>query len=82
MLVFYAYDNPNPLIMNGNAESYFEGTIYNHYGECQLNGGGNTLAFDAQVVCDTIDLIGNSDLNMIYNPATKYFPPIIVDLVE
>jgi hypothetical protein len=82
MLIFYAYDNPNPLIMNGNADSYFEGTIYNHYGECQLNGGGNTEAFDAQVVCDTIDLIGNADLNMIYNPATKYFPPIIVDLVE
>lgn len=82
MLVFYAYDNPNPLILNGNADSYFEGTIYNHYGECQLNGGGNTNAFDAQVVCDTIDLIGNSDLTMIYNPATKYFPPITVDLVE
>ena len=82
MLVFYAYDNPNPLILNGNADSYFEGTIYNHYGECQLNGGGNTEAFDAQVVCDTIDLIGNADLNMIYNPATKYLPPITVDLVQ
>jgi len=82
MLVFYAYDNPNPLILNGNTDSYFEGTIYNHYGECQLNGGGNTEAFDAQVVCDTIDLIGNADLNMVYNPATKYFPPITVDLVE
>ena len=82
MLVFYAYDNPNPLIMNGNADSYFEGTIYNHYGECQLNGGGNTNAYDAQVVCDTIDLIGNADLNMIFNPATKFLPPITVDLVQ
>ncbi len=82
MLVFYAYSNDDILILNGNADSYFEGTFFNYSGECQLNGTGNTRAYDAQFVCDTIDLIGNSDLNITYNPETKYPPPTVIDLVE
>ena len=82
MLVFFGYDNYDDLIWNGNGDSFFAGTLYNYNGECQLNGTGNSLAYDAQVVCDTIDLIGNAELIIAYNPETKYLPPTVIDLIE
>lgn len=82
MLIFYSYDNNRDLLINGNAGSYFEGTIYNYGGDCQLNGSGASVGIDIQLVCDTIDLIGTADLVINYNPDNHYIPPITIDLVE
>lgn len=82
MLVFQQYGNASTFISNGNAGSYFEGTIFVPDAECRINGSGSTTALDVQVVCNTILLLGTADLYLNYNSSTKYIPPITIDLVK
>ncbi len=82
MLIYYAPTNTSDLVLNGNAGSYFEGTIYNPSGECQVNGSGATAAVDIQVICYNIDLIGAADLVINYNSSNHYVPPVDLDLME
>ena len=82
MLIFQAYGNNSELKLNGNADSYFEGTVFVPDANCQINGTGTSVALDMQVVCDTIEFIGTADLYIDYDDSTKVDDPIILDLYE
>lgn len=82
MLVFQAYGNTEGLVMNGNAGSYFEGTIFVPDANCRINGSGATNALNIQVVCDTIAFIGTADMYLVYTQEDKYIPPKSIDLVQ
>ncbi len=82
MLIFQAYGNTEELVMNGNAGSYFEGTIFVPDANCKINGSGATTALNIQVVCDTIDFIGTADMYLVYTEEDKYIPPKSIELVQ
>ncbi len=82
MLFFHDYGNTSLFNLNGNAESFFEGTIFHPDGECQINGTGSSEGMDVQVVCDTIDLIGDAELYISYNEGKQWVPPQTIDLEQ
>lgn len=82
MLFFFAYNNNSDLLLNGNGDSSYVGTIFNYNGECTLSGTGDAVAFNAQVVCDKIELSGTAYLDITYNPEEQFLPPTNIDLTE
>ncbi len=82
MLIFYAYDNYDTVVLNGTAASYFEGTIFNYNDLCKINGTGSLDSYNTQIVCNTIELIGTTDVGISYNMEDQYPPPTTIDLVE
>jgi len=82
MLFFFAYNNNSDLLLNGNGDSTYMGTIFNYNGECTLSGTGDAVAFNTQLVCDKIELSGTADLDITYNPEEQYLPPTNIDLME
>lgn len=82
MLFFFSGSNDADLSIAGNAASEFSGTIYNYDGECSLTGTDESVAFNTQVVCDTIEVSGTGYLDITYNPEEVYKPPVNIDLVK
>ncbi|MEJ2759408.1 MAG: Tad domain-containing protein [Anaerolineales bacterium] len=82
MLIFYAYDNYDTVAMNGTADSYFEGTIFNYNDLCRINGTGSLESYNTQVVCNTIELMGMIDVGITYIPEEEFIPPTKLDLME
>lgn len=82
MLIYQAYGNTDTVILNGNAGSYFEGTIFAPDANCRINGSGATNALNIQVICDTISFIGTADMYIVYTGEDKYIPPKAIDLVQ
>ncbi len=84
MVFFQAYNNTREFILNGNADSYYQGTFFVPDAHCRINGCGDGTGVDAQFVCDTIGFIGTTDINLIFDPTTKYVPPppTTISLVE
>ena len=82
MLIYQAYGNTSSLTINGNVDSYYEGTIFVPDGNCNMSGTQETVSQDIQVICDTVDIGGNAELRINYNDDNKYVPPFIIDLVK
>lgn len=82
MLFFFSGSNDADLSIAGNAASEFSGTIYNYDGDCSLTGTDESVAFNTQVVCNTIEISGTGYVDITYNPEESYHPPINIDLVE
>jgi len=80
-MLFYVPDGYD-VTLNGNTNSYLQGTIYAPKSFCKLNGSGSTTAVDLSLVCDTIDLLGNSELFIDFHDANQYIPPTNLDLMK
>lgn len=73
------------LTINGNSESYYEGTIYAPAvanPTCKLNGSSDTDGFNVQLVCDSINVNGDGTLNIFFDNTVSYIPPVEIDLWE
>jgi hypothetical protein len=80
-MLFYVTSG-GAVTINGNENSYFEGTVYAPDSECTLNGGGNTRGYDLSVVCNIINLGGGAELYIDFDNANHYQPPTTIDLIE
>mgnify|MGYP000340451207 FL=1 len=80
--IYQAYGNTDDLVINGNTDSYLEGTIFVPDADCTFSGTEETVSQDIQVICNTIAVSGTSELRINYNDDNKYIPPFIIDLVE
>lgn len=74
------------LTINGNADSYYEGTIYvpndAQSPACKLNGESSSDGYNVQLVCDTIQVNGTGDLVIHFDDSVSYIPPVEIDLWE
>jgi hypothetical protein len=71
--------------VTANAGSSLVGTVYapgDPDPTCKLTGSGLTDGYNLQLVCNTISLIGGAGLNIVYDGANPYIPPISIDLIE
>ena len=82
MLIYQEYGNTSGLTINGNVNSYYEGTIFVPDANCNISGTEETVSQDMQMICDTIDVSGGAELRINYNDDKKYHPPMTVDLVH
>jgi hypothetical protein len=59
--------SPTSCKINGGATNVFSGTIFAPYCNCSINGGSEPTAFDAQLICYTVNISGTSTINFIYD---------------
>jgi hypothetical protein len=80
MLIYRHPDNTSEIILSGNGNSYYEGSIYALGSPCTLLGTAGGVGFQTNVFCDTVDVGGNGDLNIVYNEGLNYKIPAMLDL--
>ncbi|MDX1600177.1 MAG: pilus assembly protein TadG-related protein [Anaerolineales bacterium] len=72
LLIYQAVGNTDMATINGGSDSTWTGTMYFPSAEVQVNGGGGTDGFNSQVIGDTVDMSGSSDINITYNEDENY----------
>jgi Flp pilus assembly protein TadG len=71
------------LTINGNSDSYYQGTAYvptPGNPSCKLNGSSDSDGYQLQLVCDSININGDGTLVLTYDEANLYKPPVKIDL--
>ena len=58
---------PVDCTINGDVNNHFIGSIWAPYCNCTLNGSGDSYAFDAQLLCYTVDIKGGGIVNFTYD---------------
>jgi hypothetical protein len=80
MLIYRHPDNTHEIILSGSGNSYYEGSIYALGSHCTLLGTAGGVGFQTNVFCDTVELGGDGDLDIIYNEDVNYKIPASLDL--
>jgi Flp pilus assembly protein TadG len=89
MLFYMDYGNDGTLSFNGNGDTSYTGTIFapsppgnsgNH--KCTLNGNSDDVGYNAQIICDSVMVTGNNDLNITYIEEENFQLPPSVDLFQ
>jgi len=80
MLIYRHPDNTSEIILSGNGNSYYEGSIYALGSPCSLMGTAGGVGFQTSVFCDTVDVGGTGDLDILYNEGLNYQIPAVLDL--
>jgi hypothetical protein len=66
-LIYMAEGNTSTVNIEGNATSYFEGTIYSPDGKVFLAGTSDTTTFKTQVVAKDIEVTGSGEVNINFD---------------
>lgn len=89
MIVYMPPENTSLIDMNGNSGSIYTGTIFApglaspaSQPKCSVGGNGDSIAFNAQVICNTVEMYGNGTLYITFNEEDNYRLPPIIELVE
>ena len=84
LLIYQALGNTSMATINGSSDSTFTGTMFFPDAEVQINGGGGADGFHSQVIGDTVDMSGSSDITIVYNEDENYQvrDPAQVELTE
>jgi hypothetical protein len=80
LLIYLPLTNDSGLILNGNSDSSFTGSILAPSSDVQINGTSNNDTYNTQIIGYTIDLIGTSDSTIRYDNNQNYdatIPPMI-----
>jgi hypothetical protein len=89
MLMYMAYDNDGTISLNGSGDTTYTGTIFapsppanpSDY-KCKLNGNSDDIGYNTQIICYTVQVTGNNDLNITYEEEQNFQLPPTVDLFE
>ncbi|KAF0108804.1 MAG: hypothetical protein FD146_690 [Anaerolineaceae bacterium] len=80
LLIYLPLTNDSLVLLNGNANSTFTGTILAPASEIQINGTGSSYGYHCQIIGLTIELIGTADTSIFYDDSANYditLPPTI-----
>jgi putative Flp pilus-assembly TadE/G-like protein len=72
LLLYAPMTNDDPLTINGNGDSHFQGTILAPASDIQVLGTGAAAGFHSQVVGYTVELGGTADSTIVYNDNENY----------
>ncbi len=82
VLIMTAAGNSEKITINGNSESYFEGSILGLESDIELMGTGETDAYWTQIIGFNIQLGGTGDLYVNYFDNTLFSTPSKVDMYK
>jgi len=80
LLIYLSLMNSNNVVLNGNGNSAFTGTILAPASNIQVNGSGSAYGYHSQIIGYTVDLSGSAVANIYYNDNENYditLPPSI-----
>jgi len=88
MLLFMPYDNDGGIDLGGNSGTEYAGTIYapgprgSSKHKCTLGGNSGTLGFNANIICNTVQIHGNANLDIQYKAEQNYRLSLMIELSE
>jgi hypothetical protein len=84
LLIYMPMSNAEGIILNGNSNSTFAGSILAPASDVQINGTERSDTYQTQIIAYTIDLIGTMDLNVNYNENILYhhLDPANLELIK
>jgi len=72
-MLFYVHpNNTNEIDLRGGADSAYTGTIYAPGSHCEMHGDAGVVAFNTQMICDTVLITGNGTMEVNFDPARLY----------
>ena len=80
LLIYLPITNTSPIVLNGNSNSGFTGTILAPASQIQVNGTGSAYGYHCQFIGKTVDMSGNNSLIITYYDNENYditLPPAI-----
>lgn len=75
LLIYLPTTNASKISINGNSNNEYTGSIIALGSNVTINGNNESAGYNIQVLSDTIDLSGNANINIHYNPDLLYNPP-------
>lgn len=80
MLIYAHPNNTNGIYLSGGSTSQYTGTIYGPGMDCDMHGNGEAIAFNTQMICDTVLITGSGDLSINYDPGRLYKRKDMIEL--
>jgi hypothetical protein len=75
LFLYMPMSNSGTIRINGNSESYFEGTILAPAADVTIDGTGSS-GLHGQIIGYTVDLSGTSNTTIIYNDSQNWDAPV------
>jgi hypothetical protein len=72
LLVYLPYGNTNQVVVTGNADSSFTGSIIAVSSHIRLQGNTQTLTLSTQIMGYTVEFSGNGTFQIDYNPSLQF----------
>ena len=73
-LLLYA-PNADDVTINGGSENYFGGTMYMPEAKVKINGNSSTQGWNTSIIGYGVDIVGNSNVKIIYNAEMDFGSP-------
>ena len=80
LLIYLPLSNHSPVILNGNADSFFTGTILAPGSDITVNGTSNSDAYHSQFIGFNVKVNGTSLFNITYDPGEQAGLPTSLEL--
>jgi hypothetical protein len=75
LLIYLPYENSSALTINGNSQQSLTGSIIAVASPITVSGNSGTFALTAEIVGRTVNLAGNGNIVIDYNPDAMYPVP-------
>jgi Flp pilus assembly protein TadG len=82
MLVYLDPENNSEVEITGTSNSTYSGTIFAPSSDCVIQGTGNSIGLNSQVICYTVKITGTASVNITYDGNSVFEVPAAIDLVE
>ena len=73
LLIYQPIENKNPMVLNAAENSIIKGTILAPGADIKIKGNDSKFGFHSQIIGYTIDVDGNSDIIMKFDPDEKFW---------
>ena len=82
MLVYVDPSNGSPTTLTGTSGTDYHGTVYAPNSDCTINGTGDSIGVNAQLICYTVKITGTAAVSIDYNEDENYYLPPAIDLAK
>jgi hypothetical protein len=83
MLIYVDPENDSEVKITGNSGSTYSGTIFAYSSDCIIAGTGESIGLiSSQVICYTVKITGNAEVNIEYDEDSSPYVPAAIDLVK
>ncbi len=89
MLIYMDINNDGQIVLTGSSGTKYRGTIYaagpanpESKPKCIVEGGAGQIGISSQIICYSIKLTGNANINLKYNAAQNFQLPASLGLQE
>jgi hypothetical protein len=82
MVIYLEATNQNEIQINGNSDSFFEGTVYAPGSDIDVLGTAVIDAYRSQIIGWNVELGGTADTNVVFQENRQYSKPSTLELYK